>query len=628
MCGIAGIIAPSKSLDTNLVLQSMLSTLAHRGPDSQGLETWQRGNWSVGLGHTRLAVIDLSPAGRQPMRARQCSTWITYNGEIYNFKQLRDTLNNKDEHWQSQTDTEVILRGYNEWGPDVLNLLRGMFALAVWDADKRVLFIARDPFGLKPLYYYQNGATFIFASEIRSILETGLLQRQLCPESVVSYLLEGSAQAPLTLVNGIRSVLPGYCVAVELKEDELESREFSYSVDLFSPAPLFSDCGDYREATVRLRELLEESVRLHLVSDVPLGFFLSGGIDSSALVGLMSRVSDERPKTFSIVFGESEFSEVTYSRLVAKRYRTDHHEIYLSEEELQNTLPHALKAMDHPTIDGINTYVISKAVKAAGVTVALSGLGGDELFAGYPSFRRALRLRQLRRIPSYLRRVAAALGKHVFHHSVRQWKAWELLRSDGNPLSAYLISRQLFSLSEIGTLLGLNNDQSWSPEAAYENYGDVVNAVSVCELRGYMANTLLRDTDVMSMAHALEVRVPFVDSVIVPYVLGLPGKWKVNDRRPKPLLLDALGDLLPQEIWQRPKMGFTLPFERWTQSLLASDIEEHLGCESGLKRLGFDPRAVHQVWESFRQNPKGIGWSRPWSLYVLAKWCELYSFNL
>jgi asparagine synthase (glutamine-hydrolysing) len=277
--------------------------------------------------------------------------------------------------------------------------------------------------------------------------------------------------------------------------------------------------------------------------------------------------------------------------------------------------------MDQPTMDGINTFVVAQAVKQAGVTVALSGLGGDELFAGYPSFRRALYLRRLAAVPHSLRASAAALGRAASHDSAKRQKFWRMLAGDCSPRSAYTISRELFTSSEIHALLSEVDGRP--PASPMNSPDDTVNAVSAYELQSYMANTLLRDTDQMAMAHGLEVRVPFVDAKVVEFVLGLPGCWKLAGQRPKPLLLDALNNQLPEAIWRRPKMGFTLPFERWMVSSLRAELDETLGASPVLRRIGIETEQVKAIWQRFAADPRRQTWSRPWALYVLERWCAL-----
>jgi asparagine synthase (glutamine-hydrolysing) len=330
----------------------------------------------------------------------------------------------------------------------------------------------------------------------------------------------------------------------------------------------------------------------------------------------MSRM-DHRPKTFSVVFDEATFTEAPFSRAVAERFQTDHSEIRLTEDRLLQILPNAIAAIDQPTMDGINTYVVSEAVKRAGITVALSGLGGDELFAGYPSFRRGIKLNSISPVSKRVLRVASGIGKIALNGSVQRHKFWRLANSDCTPEDVYRISRQLFSTDFVTRMTGR--------DAVYKTNGihhssDVVNTISQLELNGYMTNTLLRDTDAMSMAHSLEVRVPFVDTTVVDYVLSLPGEWKLGERN-KPLLADALSDLLPRDFLARPKMGFTLPFEKWLQQALRTEVSSVLTDASRV--AGLNSQAVEKVWKNFLQKPRAVGWSRPWSLYVLAKWCEI-----
>ena len=679
MCGIAGTISltgehdnqrrEAGSVSADMPIVKMIAQMKHRGPDDEGSALFRTRDLEIALGHTRLSIIDLSAAAHQPMgigngefRIADCEErevggiaehieakseepraklgtirnsqseirnssrfWIVLNGEIYNFRELRQEMEAAGETFISQSDTEVLLRLYARQGTDCLNKLRGMFAFAIWDANLNQLLIARDGFGIKPLYYHATTDTMVFASEVRTLLASGLAPRELSREGLESYLRFGSIESPLTIIKGVRSLSPGHYLVVKHDEKGLRVREHAYATDLAVQAAN-SKVTDYRDAVRLLRTTLEDSVRSHLVSDVPLGAFLSGGIDSSALVALMSRVAQGRPRTFTVVFEEEEFSEKSFARMVADRFGTQHCEVTLSEESLLHMLPEALAAMDQPTIDGINTYVISEAVKEAGITVALSGLGGDELFAGYPSFRRARQLRNLHVIPSPLRKAVAWAGESAFGGSVQQRKAWRLLHAGGTPQSTYTISRQLFSWEEVAAL---TTAERIRPRArpSMRSSVDVVNAVSLCELQGYMANTLLRDTDQMSMAHSLEVRVPFVDKEVVSLVLGLKGKWKLNGARAKPLLLDAVWDLLPEEIWRRRKMGFVLPFERWMHTVLRPEMLEAFSNGETLASIGVS-ESGRAIWQSFDRTPRKERWARPWALYVLKRWCELNEVKL
>jgi asparagine synthase (glutamine-hydrolysing) len=672
MCSISGImevlafqaeLVKSKSDALVEAIERMNKALRHRGPDDNGISHLEfqigRSQGIVSLGNTRLAVIDTTPAGHQPMSDPESGNWITYNGETYNFRELRREIGDEFGSWKSNTDTEVVLRAYRKWGVEAFHKLRGMFALAIWDARKSELILARDPFGIKPLYYCMkedlgllhfgfpgdssansrgesslpsSANSLIFASEVRALLASGLVSRKLSCEGVASFLEYGSVQAPLTIIDGVYSLMPGQVLRVRANEvASFDVAGSTYRRDAENAESAHGNTKSRSEAVTQLRVALEESVRMHLVSDVPLGVFLSGGMDSSALVALMSLVSKEKPQTFSVVFDEEKFTEGPHSRRVAEKFHTNHCEVHLSEDRLLGMLPIAISSLDQPTMDGINTFVVSKAVKDAGLTVALSGLGGDELFAGYATFRRAAQMQSLTGLRKTLLRSVSGVGKIILNGSVRRKKFWQLALSDGGPVAVYSITRQLFPQEEIARLIagfgfGVATGLIVFASKAGDSHGanDVVNEISRLELQGYMANTLLRDTDSMSMAHSLEVRVPFVDTAVASYVLPLPGEWKVNGENgklPKPLLADALRDLLPRDLLMRPKMGFTLPFEKWMQSTLRADISAVFEDRKQMSSANLNSAFVADVWQHFLRSPQSVGWSRPWALYVLAKWC-------
>ena len=644
MCSISGVIRKTKGSaslsDLRDSVSRMNAVLQHRGPDDHGMVT-DECNTPIGwatqlcLGNTRLAIIDTSAAGHQPMVDEESGISITYNGETYNFKDLKKEIGEDFGPWCSNSDTEVVLRAYRKWGVEAFKRIRGMFACAIWDPLKRDLILVRDPFGIKPLYYFvdndgRSGRTTLlaFASELRALLATDLVQRRLSRAGIASYLSYGSTQSPLTIVEGVKALEPGEYLIVHADEDRLKLRRASIE----NEAPLEpAEFHSRREAALRLREALEEAVRVHLVSDVPLGVFLSGGIDSSAIVGLMSRVSNERPKTFSVVFDDEKLSEASHARIVADKFQTVHREVLLREHQLLRLLPDAIRSFDQPSMDGVNTYVVAKAVRQAGITVALSGLGGDELFAGYPSFRRIARIHSL---PPSLKRVvrgALATQKFTSNGSIRRNKFWQLMKSSGCPNDVYRITRQLFDPETVTALSHFSFEnhaasQRHAGAKLHDWFSDPVNEMSVLEMKGYMANTLLRDTDSMSMTHSLEVRVPFIDVDVVRFALSVPGKLKLNggsSNASKPLLADAISDLLPSELMSRRKMGFTLPFESWMQSRLREDISAVLLDVDRLQTLGLSDSGFAKVWNQFLRSPRAIGWTRPWSLYVLAKWCEV-----
>src|SRR5580658_4276374 len=637
MCGIFGIVAKNARIPDG-VLERSTQSLAHRGPDDSGtilLRDSIPEPVEIGLGNRRLAILDLSPLGHQPMQDAESGNWIVYNGEIYNFREIRNELERAGAAFVSHSDTEVILKAYARWGEQCVAKFRGMFAFALWDARRHQLFIARDPMGIKPLYYAQSGSYFLFASEVRTLLGTGLVRSRIDPAGLINYLTFGSAYDPLTLMDGVRALPPGHTLTWEGGV----LRHSSYW-DLVDSSPTAGralesfSAGSEKSAAERLQPILEEAVRLQLVSDVPVGVFLSGGIDSSALVSILSR-SGVTASTFSIVFREADFSEAQHSRAIAARFHTDHHEINVSENDVLAAIPDALRKMDLPTMDGINTYFVSRETRRAGVKVALSGLGGDEVFAGYSTFRTVPRMERFaqlwKHVPGVVRGSVASAFAALAPANDQNCKLGSLASDNGRLLHPYFLSRMLFPPSQ-RDILFCNADRTAAETAAASQRVrlqsalalDAVNRVSYLESRCYMLNTLLRDADVMSMSQGLEVRVPLIDHQLAKAVLGLPGKWKLNGT-PKKLLVGALAGSLPDEIVHRPKRGFTLPFEHWMRQELRSEIEPVLG----KKRIGdgplgglLDANQVEQVWKKFLEGE--TSWSRPWSLYVLQRWCELH----
>jgi asparagine synthase (glutamine-hydrolysing) len=562
------------------------------------------------------------------MRDPVSGNWIVFNGEIYNFRELRKELEADGVEFKSHSDTEVILATYRVWGESCLTRLRGMFAFALWDASRKRLLLARDPMGIKPLYYHQSKRNFIFASEVRALLQTGLVPRKADPTGVLSYLEFGSVYEPWTIVEGVMAVPPGHVLTVD--DGAVSSREYWNPLQAASRAESDASSGNGIATADQLPGILRDAVVSHLVSDVPVGVFLSGGIDSSALVAVLSH-NGVRANTFSLVFQEEEFNEGQYSREVARHFGTEHHEIPVSQQDTLTVLPEALSAMDQPTIDGINTYLVSAKTRAAGVKVALTGLGADEMFAGYSNFRRVPRMevfsKRFGRLPRLARRplsasVALFGGKHD-----RSRKLAELATGHDSIVHPYFLVRMLFGAAERERLFSAPNYQASQQSldrllqesvAAGESL-DPVNRVSYLESHFYMRNTLLRDSDFMSMAHGLELRVPFLDRALVEACFRIPGERKLQGDSPKGLLLASLGVELPRDIVKRPKRGFTLPFERWLRGEMRPVVEDAL-LKSDWDQSSISASAVREVWNRFLAGE--TSWSRPWSLFVLKRWCE------
>jgi asparagine synthase (glutamine-hydrolysing) len=553
---------------------------------------------------------------------------IIYNGEIYNYIELRQKLDGQG--FRTNTDTEVLLRLYREHGPDCLQLLRGMFAFAIRDNETGEVFLARDRLGIKPLYYYSSEGVFAFCSELRGLLASGLMPRVLDPVSLNSYLSFGAVQEPRTIIENVRALPPAHYMMVSAAGEILKIGRY------WALPPVNRSIGR-EEAIEETRARLDESVRLHLAADVPLGAFLSGGLDSSAIVALMSRHAAGWVKTFTVCFPEREFSEQALARKVAQQYQTEHVEIQLSEDEMLGSLPEAVSAIDQPTIDGINTWVISRATKRGGITVALSGLGGDELFGGYPSFGRARLLSRYRGAINWLGSPARGrlgrLTSAVMGDSVRGQKLGATIAAGADLLASYWNTRGLFSRSSREKLIVSIDHARASRDydipadtleliSGFANMnvdGEVFNLVSRCEMGFYMGNMLLRDTDAMSMASSLEVRVPLLDHRVVEWVSSLPGAMKTG-RHAKQLLIDALGPELPREIAARRKMGFALPFERWLRTSLRPFLSETLNDTSAVASAGLHPGEVAGILDLFDRGSRATSWSRVWALAVLVDW--------
>jgi asparagine synthase (glutamine-hydrolysing) len=639
MCGIVGIVGHNVRVSAD-VLHRATQSLAHRGPDDSGTTIFpdsQNPAVEVGLGNRRLAILDPSLLGHQPMSDPDTGNWIVHNGEIYNFREVRARLEESGFRFTSNSDTEVILKAYSHWGEQCLREFRGMFAFAIWDDQQHRLFAARDPMGIKPFYYSRSDRHFMFASEVRTLLGTGLVPCGLNPAGLINYLEFGSLYDPHTLVQGINSLPAGSYL---VWEDGIVRQEKYWDLVGGSEAGNKSISNRLRpraDLENEIAQLLDESVCMQLVSDVPVGVFLSGGIDSSSLVAILSR-NRTRPSTFSIAFKEQDFSEAEYSRAIANHFRTDHHEITVSQSDFLASIDAAILAMDLPTIDGINTYFVSQKTRAAGVKVALSGLGGDEIFAGYSTFRSVPRMEKFadvwRRVPKLLRNPIADVYGMIASLNDQNRKLGALLHDPQAIIHPYFLARMLFTPAQQRSLLRPEERDS-AFDVAGEQFierlqqsldMDAINRVSYLESRCYMLNTLLRDADAMSMAHGLEVRVPLIDHQLAHRVLTLPGTWKLDRATPKPLLLKTLGTPLPDKIVHRPKRGFTLPMRDWMRDAMRPAVEQSIR-KIGDGALGslISPQAALNVWQDFLAGR--TSWSRPWSLYVLQRWCEQHSLS-
>ena len=640
MCGIAGGLfwnADTGRGGRQASVERMVSALGHRGPDGEGLtrcETPARAGSSaptVILGHRRLSIIDLSERASQPMESARGLIWLTYNGEIYNYRDLRRELEATGRVFRTSSDTEVILQGYEEWGAAVVDRLRGMFAFALWDGGVQRLWLARDRLGIKPLYVYRGNGYLLFASEVRALLASNLVPRTLDRSALDQFLAYQSVPEPRTLVRDVRMIAPGHIVRVGPDGREVARRYWDLLDSAASKIVVTPD-----ECRRRVRELLEESAALHLVSDVPVGVFLSGGIDSGAVAALV-RQTGIVPRTFSVAFTGTSYDESPYARVMAKSLKTDHTEVSLSEADVLAQIPDALASVDHPSGDGTNTFIIARAVREAGLKVALSGLGGDEFFGGYPSFRRLRRVAAMaaawRHSPQIMRRVAGSAVRRIGGSSVASVKTAAVLESDGTLPQTFPILRQLFPEAQRIDLLGADTVEISRHQGDPYVYLlqrtldreadlDLMSLVSYAEARTYMHDVLLRDTDQMSMCRGLEVRVPLLDHRLVEYLMRLPEAAKSGQDTPKPLLTGSLAQPLPDYCINRPKRGFVLPLDLWMRGALRPLCERHLGPQGLAGRGMFNAGAIESVWRSYLTGKPRTTWSRPWALITLNSWLE------
>ena len=602
MCGIAAHFnfqGPATPLNLQLI--------AHRGPDATG--EWVSADRRFWLGNTRLAILDLSLAGAQPMVDSSTGNVIVVNGEIYNHHALRKELGDAD--WRGTSDTETLLLGYARWGHRLLDRIKGMFAFVIYDHAQREFFVARDRLGIKPLYYAVDAGSFRLASEVKVLSEPG---STITSASIGAYLQWGACPEDQLLYSGIHVLPAGHAMTIGFGE-----ARFRRAGGRSSPAqPSVNPAStEYRPpdpeiwrywpnqtrfnsprvaAPQKIRSLLETAVEQHLLSDVPVASFLSGGIDSSIVTALAAQRLGRNLKTFSVGFDVAEFDESAIALEVAQRFGTTHQRLHLADEDCLQSVKEAVAHLDLPSVDAINTYIISRAAAQCGVKVALSGLGGDELFGGYPSFRDVPRLKRLGMLPRALRR---ALGDRVAD-----------LPDDAGICELAQWRRRFFTDA---MLQAANLPNETTPLECPVELPDDFSRISWAELSGYMRRVLLRDSDQMGMAVSLELRVPFLDHELVEYSLGLPAAEKKRYGGTKGLLIEACRDLLSPAIYERPKAGFALPMQKWMRGPLASFVED--GLREVVRRQLLPKDFVADAQNRFRTDR--LHWTRLWSIVVL-----------
>ncbi|MDD5596356.1 MAG: asparagine synthase (glutamine-hydrolyzing) [Victivallaceae bacterium] len=569
MCGIAGIygVCDKETVDRMVEVQS------RRGPDGRGV--WSDQEIPVTLGHCRLSILDLSSQGNQPMSYADGRLWITYNGEVYNFKELRTELEKLGHHFHSNSDTEVILAAYCEWGSECVKKFRGMFAFAIIDRCPRngapQLFLARDRLGIKPLLYFDNRSEFCFASELRALLASGRIDKKIDPEALLDYLAVGSVFQPRTIIKGVKTVPAAHWMEVRGHERKLV-KYWDLHEDTAGLRKELQDIP-FAEASLRLKSILQNAARYNMVSDVPVGAFLSGGIDSTAVVGFMGAVSGHKIKTFSVGFENKHraIDERGYARIAAGYLGSDHQEVVVTSDEAAKIFTNVVADIDQPSFDGINTWIVSRATSRS-VKVAVSGLGGDEIFAGYPHFRR---LAEDSGAPFDKFPVIYNILEKA--HKLRpNFLTLRLLSKFSKPVERLSALRRILENFEIEDDVRPEFNRLFRKRIVerYERWmlsdADEIQQTSYAEVNAYLQSTLLRDSDVMSMAHSLELRPMLLDHHLVEFAYALPPEYKLKEKETKRIFVDAASEYLPEELKTRSKMGFEMPLSEW----MADELQE------------------------------------------------------
>jgi len=551
LCRIAGIVdksAPAEKLQE--LVKGMCQILKHGGPDDEGIFASPKNSFV--LGNRRLALLDLSQAGHQPMSYDNGNYHITYNGEMYNFPELRQELIQKGFTFISNSDTEVILASFAAWGTNAFEKFNGMFAFALWDEKQSTLYLVRDAAGIKPLYYSVNNQQLVFASELRAFKSIPELQEENehWPVYMMAY---GHLPEPITTLKKVKPLAKGTYLKYNVPDGKWDISTFSN----FNYSETISGRG---EAIELIKDCLTKAVKRHLLSDAPIGVFLSGGLDSSITALLANDKGNRHLNTLSLYFSENKYSEKKYQDMVLQRLSCNHHQHLLSEQEFHNNFPRIISDMDLPSTDGINTWFISKYAKEIGLKAVLSGVGGDELYGGYPSFSRMNKVNMLEKLPN------AILKNAAFAESKKLRRLVYL--SLGGAKGKYLFLRGHFTPVEIAQQLGMSESKVWDiikEEPVLDTIENLSpgNQAGWIEMNLYMQNQLLRDSDVMSMAHGVEIRVPFLDKDFITMSMQIQSSAKYAGNYKKQLLIDTFKDILPEPIWNRPKMGFAFPFKEW-----------------------------------------------------------------
>jgi len=633
MCGICGIVG---SIDRG-VIERMTASLAHRGPDGAGVEIFPEDD--LALGHRRLSVIDLSPRGRQPMSNGECAgeddrqLWISFNGEIYNYEDLKNDLNKTRHRFVSETDTEVILHLYEERGAEAFKSLNGMFALALYDAGRGRLFLVRDHLGVKPLYYAEANGKLIFGSEIKAILASGAYRSEIDWQSAHDFFSFLYTPSPQTIFRGVFQLPPAHWLEYDLRKRRIVRIERYWDVAEWGSK---KEGGDEEEMGARLRSLMADAVRKQMVSDVPLGAFLSGGIDSNVIVGLMAEAASKPVKTFTVLFNDAElkyYDERDEARRVAEKFSTDHHELPIDlnhPEEMLDLVEYFDQPFGNTTF--YLTYLLSRYTRQS-VTVALSGVGGDELFGGYPRYRAVQAMRLLRYVPRVAARLALAAAAQLQDNFAdrRLHRGRALLAGlDHDPARQYLKWVYYLDEEKKGQLLNGRAGSSLASHRVLQSHLDRIpkswgdgNRFSYLDVETFLPDNLLEYSDKMSMAWALELRVPYLDPRLVELAFGIPFKFKLNSAGSKVIMRRAFAGLIPPENLRAPKKGFNVPLGSWMRTKLDRYFDELLPRDYVRREGIFDHDYITHLRDEHRRGRRDNGYEL-FAILIFDTWYRKY----
>lgn len=615
MCGI-GVVLGENEEQVNQSSYLLKKQLIHRGPDTDATKVVRThlGNY-LGFAHTRLSILDLSQQGNQPMVDNSSGNILVFNGEIYNYLEIRRELINLGEKFNSNTDTEVILIGCKVFGfKKLLSKLKGMYAFAWWDESKQKLKVARDPLGIKSLYYFRGKQGFVLTSELKALRNLGMISNALSDEAIDSFLSYGSVQPPNTIYKDVYALLPGHSIEITPENRRVEQLQF---YDLQDTT---------KNNSLSIKSALKNSIQRHLISDVPLGVMLSGGYDSTAIASLASQLSQEELTAFTLNFPEVVSNSETNNAInIAKHLKLDHRILDISKQDINNILPDYFRAMDQPSDDGLNIFVISKKIQELSIKACLHGAGGDELFGGYPSFKDVPLLLKLKNVPQFIR---APLSRVLKSEGIVPNKLSDLLAGDINIISSYLIRRNLFSYKQRKRFfkseppLGLRGTtEEWFALVEKAIQGkSIQNSISTLELLQYSANKLMVDGDVMSMAHGLELRVPLLDLDLIKAKHSAINKKNFSFNYAKHDLVNSIENF-PHHLINNKKFGFTIPIKYWLEQFLVKEQERVI--ENLDRKLNFPRSEVQKTFEGIKDaNKSGERWIRSWQLFSLGMWLE------